>query len=262
MNRDWLLTSALILPLAGCILSKDVGDSPADSDGPDPTVADTEDPSEGETGGSDLPLVCELNPAYACATPPPPCDDEWCGGPLSGLDADGCPRLTCSGDSSCPSGYTCVTLGDWGACDASSTFCEEFEGVCSCGGTADCSPYVSYCVEDEIAPPAVCHTFTDQASCLEAGCSAFFMAPRIETGDESPDECSCGELVPTCVWFPNGEPNADDAYHPYVRFDDEAGDDLLLFPAIFEEPPLGWRACSDVDWYPACACAQGLNCDD
>jgi hypothetical protein len=261
MNRDWLLTSALILPLSGCISAKDVGDSLADTDAHDQTESGSDDPSMGETDGPNLPLACELNPDYSCTSAPPPCEDDWCGGPLSGFDADGCPRISCGGDRSCPGGYTCVTLGDWGACGASSTFCEEFEGECACGGTLDCSPFVSYCVEDEIAPPAVCHTFTDETSCLEAGCSTFFLAPRIDWSSESPDACSCGELVPTCLWFADGEPGGDSARHPYVRLDDDEADDMRLFHTIFDVPPLGWHPCSDVMWHPACACAQGLDCE-
>jgi hypothetical protein len=263
MNRSLLPTLLLLLPTSGCILAKDIGDSPADTDGPSETDSEdagsaSTDPSAGETSEASLPLMCELNPDFNCETPLP-CDAMYCGTVLSGLDKDGCPRLPCGGAESCPAGYSCVTLGDWGMCGSSHTWCEEYEGECLCGATDDCSPHVSYCVEDEIAPPAVCSNFTDEASCLEAGCTTFFMAPQVD--HESGEDCSCGELVPTCLWFPTGNLGGDDAITPYVFLDDVNGYDIRLFPQSYDAQPLGWQSCDEVQWLETCTCARSLSCE-
>lgn len=263
LARTLLCSSSLLALIAafGCEVDQKLGDlDDASATASDSSATDTVDPptsSDEDTG--DPVFSCPDNPDYTC-TVPVDCENEYdCGGPLSEADAEGCLRPRCDAGE-CPDGYSCVRLGDWGSCAASSWGCEAEGDQCSCGGTADCSEDVSICVQDEVAPPAACNTFTDEASCLAAGCSAFLLAPRVEF-DEAAGTCSCAEAepVPTCLWFPGGNQGADDVITPYVAYGVE-GREMRLLPATYEEPPLGWHVCSDIVDEPACTCAQALSC--
>ncbi len=248
-----------LVAVAGCQVDKHLGelDDDTTATGSGGSAGDTSMPGSTEDTGAPAP-ACPDNPGFTC-TVPLDCAFEQCGGPLAEVDAEGCLRPRCD-TGPCPDGYTCVDLGDWGSCAPSSWDCSEFEGECGCGGTADCSEGVSICVQDEQAPPAACNDFTDEASCLAAGCSAFVLAPRAEV-DPSSGSCSCvgAELVPTCLWFPGGNLGGDDVITPYVSFDQDEGG-IRLLPASYDEDPLGWHACSDVHDEPSCACLQALSC--
>ena len=260
------LLSLVLAATTGCEIDQKLGDLDAsasatatDSDTSTADATDTVDPPTSSSEDSGNPAFsCPDNPAYTC-TVPVDCENEYdCGGPLSEADAEGCLRPRCDGEEECPDGYTCVTLGDWGSCASSSWSCEADGDQCSCGGTADCDEDVSICIQDEVAPPAACNTFTDEASCLAAGCSAFMLAPRVEF-DEAAVTCSCAEPEPTCLWFPGGTPGGDDVITPYVGFMDE--DRVMrLLPATYDVEPLGWHTCSDVVDEAACTCAQALSC--
>lgn len=255
-----LLAAALIAPL-GCEVDKslgDLGDATATDSGSGTTDGPTPTSSDEDTTAP--PLACPDNPDFACGAPLD-CDElGGCGGPLSEVDADGCLRPRCSAGE-CPDGYTCVSLGDWGSCAASSTFCEASGDECACGGTADCSESVSICVQDEEAPPAACNTFTDEAACLDAGCSAFQLVPRVEF-DEASGTCSCAasEPEPTCLWFPGGNQGGDDVLTPYVTFGALGERVMRLLPASYDVTPLGWYACTELVDDETCACAQALSC--
>ena len=251
-----VLPFALIAQIA-CEVDKDLGD-PDTTTATDSGSGTTDDPtrtsSDDDTSGP-APL-CPDNPGFTC-TAPLDCDEYGCGGPLGEVDAEGCLRPRCDGGQ-CPDGYTCVDLGAWGSCAASSFGCEQSEDECGCGGTADCSEDVSICVQDEEAPPASCNELTDEASCLDAGCSAFFLAPRVEF-DVATGTCSCAEPEPTCLWFPGGTPAGDDAITPYVftTFETEV---MRLLPATYDVDPLGWDLCTEAGDPQVCACAQALSC--
>lgn len=253
-----LIALALTAP-AGCQVDKNLGDLDDDTTATDSASSGTSTPSTEGTEDTGAPaLACPDNPEYTCSTPLD-CAFEQCGGPLAEVDADGCLRPRCDGGQ-CPDGYTCVSLGDWGSCGASSWGCgADEEGMCGCGGTADCSESVSICVQDEEAPPAACNDLTDEASCLAAGCSAFHLAPRVEI-DQASGTCSCvaAEPVPTCLWFPGGNQGGDDVITPYVSYDEEGG--IRLLPQSYDETPLGWHACTNVYDEALCACAQALSC--
>lgn len=249
---------SLALAAVGCQVDKSLGDLD-DATATDSAGSGTASASAGSSEDTGAPaLACPDNPDFTC-TVPLDCAFEQCGGPLAEVDAEGCLRPRCDGGQ-CPDGYTCVTLGDWGSCASSSWACSESEGECGCGGTADCSDSVSICVQDEEAPPAACSDFTDEASCLAAGCSAFVMAPQVEF-DPGAGTCACAaaEPVPTCLWFPTGSSGGDDVITPYVSFGIQDGG-MRLFPATYDEEPLGWHACSDVYDDALCACAQALTC--
>jgi hypothetical protein len=251
LSSSSLLALTLALCATGCEVDQKLGDLDA---------TDTDDPptSSGEDTGNPVPL-CPDNPEFTC-TVPLDCENELnCGGPLAEVDAEGCLRPRCDGGA-CPNGYTCVHLSDWGSCAASFMGCEADGDQCSCGGTADCSDSVSICVQDEVAPPAACNSFTDEASCLAAGCSAFVLAPVVEY-DEAAGTCSCAEAEPepTCLWFPSGNQGGDDVITPYYAYDSD-GIQMRLLPASYDETPLGWHECSDVFDAETCACAQALSC--
>jgi hypothetical protein len=253
-----LLCSASLLALAaatGCEVDKSLGDLD-DATATDTSGTGTSSDATAEETGTQA--ACLQHETFTCSAPLG-CAFEQCGGPLAEVDAEGCLRPRCNGGQ-CPDGYSCVSLGDWGSCASSSWSCSEFEGECGCGGTADCSEGVAICVQDEEAPPAACNDFTDEASCLAAGCSAFVLAPRAEV-DVASGTCSCAaaEPAPTCLWFPSGNQGGDDVISAYVSFDQDDGG-IRLLPARYDEDPLGWHACSDRYDEPLCACLQALSC--
>jgi len=252
---------ALALAAFGCEIDQKLGDlddATASATDSESSATDTVDPptSSDEDAGDPF-LLCPDNPDFTC-TVPLDCENEYdCGGPLSEADAEGCLRPRCS-VGECPDGYTCVHLRDWGSCASSSWSCEADGDQCGCGGTADCSDSVAICVQEEVAPPAACNSFTDEASCLAAGCSAFMLAPRVEF-DELAGTCSCAEAEPTCLWFPGGNQGGDDVITPYFTYGEE--DRVVrLLPASYDVTPLGWHACSDGFDDELCACAQALSC--
>jgi hypothetical protein len=258
MNRSLLLLTLVLSP--ACVLDKDVGDSPADDSAEpgNPSSSGT-DGGETDTDGTGTPnaSACELNPDFMCDEPLG-CETTQCGQIFSQFDAEGCPRLGCSEDRPCLTGYSCVRLGDWGTCGSSGILCDEIDGVCGCTITDDCSPNVAHCVEDEIAPPAACNTIDDETTCVASGCTST-VTQRVEY--EEGGDCSCGELGPTCLWHPGGELGGDDAITPYVFMDDVEGYEIRLFPQSYDEPPVGWTPCSEVDWFEPCVCAASLACD-
>jgi hypothetical protein len=262
LARAWFYSSSLLasslLALAACQVDKSLGDlDDATATATESAGSGTETSSSGSTDDTGAP-ACLQHPSFTCEVPID-CAFEQCGGPLAEVDAEGCLRPRCNGEP-CPDGYTCVNLGAWGSCAASSWSCGPYEGECGCGGTADCSESVSICVQDEQAPPAACNTLTDEASCLAAGCSAFVLAPRVEV-DLASGTCSCAgeELEPTCLWFPSGNQGGDDVITPYVATGDDGGF-IRLLPASYDETPLGWRTCTDRYDEALCACAQALSC--
>jgi hypothetical protein len=243
----------------GCEIDKNLGDlDDAGTSGTETSGSDDPTPSDTSTDDTGAPpSACLQHETFTCNVPID-CSVEPCGsGPLAEVDENGCLRPRCD-DGTCPDGYSCVNLGDWGSCGASFWACEGMGDECGCGGTADCSDSVSICVQDEVAPPAACNTLTDEASCIAAGCSAFVLAPAVEF-DEAAGTCSCAEAEPTCLWFPGGNQGGDDVITPYVAYDLE-GLEMRLLPASYDETPLGWHECSDVLDAEACACAQALSC--
>jgi hypothetical protein len=257
-----LLALALALTATGCEVDQKLGDlDDASATDSETSATDTVDPSSSSDEDSgDPPSACLQHENFTC-NGPLDCSFEPCGrgGPLAEIDENGCLRPRCD-NGMCPDGYSCVNLGDWGSCAASSWSCAADGDQCSCGGTADCSDSVSICVQDEVAPPAACNSFTDEASCLAAGCSAFVLAPVVEY-DEAAGTCSCAEAEPepTCLWFPSGNQGGDDVITPYYAYDSD-GIQMRLLPASYDETPLGWHECSDVFDAETCACAQALSC--
>ena len=103
-----------------------------------------------ETGaGGTSGVLCGGDPRMRCAVD---CDFFACGEPTSGFDEDGCLRDFCVSDAGCGQNERCAFLyGDGGAAGEGSDVCisswvictPEENGLCSCGGGADC---VGYCV--------------------------------------------------------------------------------------------------------------------
>lgn len=245
----------------GCEIDKNLGDLDDAGSGSATETGPGTDTGEPPAESSDTgapPSVCLQHETFTCDVPVD-CSIEPCGGgPLAELDENGCLRPRCDGGA-CPDGYSCVDLGDWGSCAPSSWSCEGMGDECGCGGTADCSDSVSICVETEIAPPAACNTIDDEATCLDSGCSAFHLVPRVSF-DVTSGTCACAELEPACLWFPGGSSGGDAAITPYVAFE---GEDwaLRLLPASYDVTPLGWQPCEDLLGEEICACAQALSCE-
>jgi hypothetical protein len=262
-----LLCSSPLLALAltaalGCEIDKNLGDldDAGTSQGTGSGTDTAEPPAESSESSDDTaapPSACLQHETFSC-TVPIDCSFEPCGsGPLAEIDENGCLRPRCD-SGACPDGYSCVNLGDWGSCAASSWSCEASGDECGCGGTADCNDSVSICVETEIAPPAACNTITDEPTCLDSGCTAFHLVPQV-TFDETTGTCACADPEPTCLWFPGNNSAGDDAITPYVAYDGE-NRVLRLLPASYDVSPLGWRPCSDLLDEEICACAQALSC--
>lgn len=244
-----LVLGALALP-TGCVNPKDVGPSPLE------TAEGTSDGSSGsstaeesgapESSTGEPPLECPDNPSFTCSEVID-CNDAHCGAPGSEFDADGCQRVRCGDGTPCPAGRVCVALGGIDSCAPStSVWVEDENGVCGGGGTADCSPFVSVCVEESVAFPTACGELEDEASCLAAGCSAW-----IDTASVGTPGCTCESTGGTCVWWEDGMPGADDAPAIYVRGDGVA----RLFVASWDPPPFGWHTCEESEFGAAeCVC--------
>lgn len=150
-----LCPALLALSVApACVESTPIGGNPVDTEGDetDSDVSDTEFPTA---------ECVDSPPEFACTVPFSECNAE-CGGPASVFDSNGCLRQTCQDTSECPAGRECVRTGDWGGGPPSSTFCEMFDGECSCGSTADGNPDVRVCVPSEDIPvvdPVVCDNY-------------------------------------------------------------------------------------------------------
>lgn len=245
------LISALLLSLAlpACVLDKDLGDTP-----PDTASDSTAAPSTGESGTTDPTVttgdapLCPGADNFTCTTPFN-CVDFPCGGLHDLFDADGCPRQRCALDP-CPAGQVCYDTGDWGSCNASGMSCEDVDGACQCGQTADCQD-ISYCVPVELGPPADCFAITDKDACLAAGCSeASSVVPMALDGDT----CVCGEPEVACLWFEEDEWGSSASAGAFYF---KATGEVVSFPGIWFDPPHGWAACEgDASAPPACACAE------
>ena len=244
------LISTLLLSLAlpACVLDKDLGDTP-----PDTASDSTSAPSTGESAGSTDPTatgdgpLCPGADNFSC-TVPFNCIDFPCGGLQDLFDADGCPRQRCALDP-CPAGQVCYDTGAWGTCNASSTFCEELDGSCSCSQTLDCHA-VSYCVPAEIGPPADCFAISDAAACLAAGCSeASTVTPVTVVGDT----CECGEPEVACLWFTQEEWGSQASPGSFYEI---ASGRVVVFPGSWIEVPQGWSSCDKGEAPAACACAE------
>lgn len=161
----------LLLAPTACIAPVTIGGNPADTeDGGDSETnpADSGDAGDSATDSGGPPLACpDSPPDFTCSTPHD-CSFGGCGGPTGDFDADGCLRVRCSDDTDCPGERVCVRVGDWGGGLPSSTFCEDFEGACSCGGTADGSEEVRVCVPPEEVPEF------DPVACADLGSGEAF----------------------------------------------------------------------------------------
>lgn len=150
---------ALSLSLCACDLgSQKVGDEPTDSDATsdgstsaDPT--DTESPTSTSGDGP----VCE--DVGSCAGGSPECElpGANCGGAGSIYTEDGCVRQSCGDDSDCPEDHYCKEGFP------SSWSCEDVDGECQCGGTADGNG--AMCVPDVLSEHYPCSQEADEASC-------------------------------------------------------------------------------------------------
>ena len=148
-----------LFALAGCVTSKDVGQTPDTDD--EPTDSATGDSSSELTGNPGGVQLCPDNPGMCADVDGNFCGDD-AGGPISEFDADCCLRPRCDGDGQCPDGRVCVVLGSWGTGAASWTECAPEGDACSCGATADGDPDAAVCVPAELAPlapaPEQCNT--------------------------------------------------------------------------------------------------------
>ncbi len=176
-RSSFLLIS--LVPVA-CIAPIDIGDNPADTED-DP--GDT-DPSTGDgtADSGDVPAVaCPFSPPDFACTVPYECG-EFCGGPTSEFDADGCLRSRCTDDTDCEGGRVCVRLGDWGGGAPSSTFCEMSGDVCQCGGTLDGREDIQVCMPPEEVPEY------DEVTCSAFGTEESF---AWESGSPAPGSSTC-----------------------------------------------------------------------
>lgn len=245
-----LIPALLLLALPACVLDKDLGDLPG-ATGEAPSTGGT----ASETSATD-PTVTTGEPTQLCpnsddfsCTTPYDCVGFPCGGLNDMFDADGCPRSHCSADKPCAAGEVCYDTGAWGTCNASSTFCEELDGSCSCSQTLDCHA-VSYCVPAEIGPPADCFAISDAAACLAAGCSeASTVTPVTVVGDT----CECGEPEVACLWFTQEEWGSQASPGSFYEI---ASGRVVVFPGSWIEVPQGWSSCDKGEAPAACACAE------
>jgi hypothetical protein len=208
----------------------------------------TESESSATSTSGDPGQLCPGNESFTCTTPFN-CIDFPCGGLADLFDADGCPRSRCSADKPCPDGQVCYDTGDWGTCNASGVFCEDFGDSCGCGVTADCND-VAYCVPAEIGPPADCFAITDAKQCLAAGCSeASTVIPVALEGDA----CVCGEPEVACLWFTQEEWGSQASPGSFYEI---ASGKVVVFPGTWIDVPQGWASCDGPEAPAACACAE------
>lgn len=125
-----------------------VDDDATTSGGATETAGTTDSSSSGSTTGSDL-----LCPGVNECIVAPNCDLLNCGHVNSWVDADGCPRPPCEGDTPCPEGMRChnpwltctVCVSDLRECSAGIGGMGPY---CSCNTGRDCDG--QYCVPDSI----------------------------------------------------------------------------------------------------------------
>ena len=249
---SFALLTALAVNLTGCIIDKDLGDTPGTSSSTS-TTATTTATDSGSTGTTDptggAPALCPDNPKTTCTFAFNCSTDFPCGGLQDLFDADGCPRLHCDADEPCPAGEVCYQSGVWGECNASGVFCEDEGEKCNCNVTLDCHE-VSYCVPAELGPPTDCGAITDASACLAADCSdASTVVPVTLAGDS----CVCGEPETACVWFEGNNPGVSDSAAAFYR---KSTQEVVVFPLGWVDPPHGWESCADGQAPPACACAS------
>jgi len=203
-----LLALGCVLGLSACAVTKPVGqdedtEGGSGTAGDATTTADGDVPTDaGDGGTTGSPALCPDNPGTC---PFSECETGFaCGGPLSTFDADGCPRPSCGIDP-CDEGRTCVTVGDYGGCAASSWTCTiEDDGTCGCGGTADCSGDVSICVPDEVAPDPedmipTLEEFTAQCLAAETQEECAAIPSVDETNDQNAMWCGWETWTPVAL---------------------------------------------------------------
>lgn len=263
----------LVLPLAlaACVVPTSLGDNPGDD-----TTAGTGDDATGGTGDdqattaetgaapatesgdvefttttsdfttttADGPLC--PNPAQMCGEIPLDCTEHNCGGLGSPFDADGCLRQACDGDNPCGADEVC--FGDeLAGCSPTVIGCDIEDGACECSSSDDCGG--RYCYPEGEAPPADCGSFTDQASCLAAGCSDSVPATPMKLVDGA---CVCDAQAAICVWSPGGLGGLT-IPGPFFNI---ASQEVVLFFTTWTPPPYGWSNCDEPGAPPACACAS------
>lgn len=237
---------AALLVLAACPIPKSLGDNPD----PETTAETTTDGSTAATTGAATTTtgdgsLCQ-NPAQMCGQVPLDCAAHDCGGLGSPFDADGCLRQACDGANPCPGDEVC--FGDeLAGCSASVVGCSLEDGACECFSSDDCGG--RYCHPEGEAPPADCGSFTDEASCLAAGCTQFELSPGVQFVDGA---CTCGGPVPVCLWLSE---NAGAWTIPagFVKIDTQ---EVVLLNMDWTPPPYGWSSCDEPGAPPACACAS------
>lgn len=256
--------------LSACVISMPVGDGrgdegDSDSEGTGTSggiTASATGPSatEGSDGsgsvGSEtsdgsattgLPELCADNPDFQCSAPIE-CGDSGCGGDFDHFDEDGCLRRTCTGPGDCDAGETCFFPADYGGCASSGIFCSDQDGVCQCGGDADCGG--GYCMPEGQVPSAQCFGQPDEGACSAVGCN-FFQTTIVIT-----DACECITDQPMCVWFPDDEIGGASAPNFFWHEDTMT---VAMFGKDWFTLPAGWRPCSDPGAPPACGCYEPHN---
>lgn len=263
-----MLLACVLVASSGCVIPKIVGDSPLDDDGegegtlgnsslpatggsseesatePGPVTGDIVDSTgetlgPGTTTGDDTgpAMVCPTREGFTCAFPTD-CEVQSCDDLHGPFDAEGCPKVPCD-DGACGEGEVCYRPGDWFlGCSGTLIGSKNNIDICDYKFTNGCDGG-NYCVPEEVAPPATCPMFTDEASCLAAGCSEFTTV-RPVLYDEATDTCSCGEPRSECLWFLPGwlQQTAPGPFYRHGLLE------TVAFSISWEDNPYGWIKCT------------------
>ncbi len=207
-----------------------------------------------------LPFECPLEGA------------ESCGGVLSRINANGCPRLPCDGPEDCPTGSTCFAHYLWGHCGRHICQDNEETGECECGFGLDCNSN-ALCIPDEEVPDAptgdaYCGQFEDETSCATGVLDPDLGSCRWYEGFTLADGDVCQAQVPIarCI-YASGAPRlpwditpcpSDETLHPMMR-PEEGGIAVLFVDPNFV--PFGgvtddeqWRRCNEDPERCFCGC--------
>jgi len=122
-------------------------------------------------------------------------------------------------------------------------------GACVCASTDDCGG--SWCIPVDEAPPAACNEIASTEACAESTCLVLEGRPIVQTGDA----CLCELPLFYCSWA--SDPPLALEPTVYWRWSDGA---VVVFPELYDPPPLGWSFCSDANAPAACSCAEVLPC--
>ncbi|MEM6995603.1 MAG: hypothetical protein AAF721_34145 [Myxococcota bacterium] len=218
-------------------------DSTGTSSSPDDT---TEGPDSSDT---DAPGLC--SEGLACSVPVD-CEVQRCGALGSHFDEDGCRRPSCSLKSTCPDDGVCFYPDQWGLCAPSVVDCEEIDSTCVCSNSDDCGATI--CMPAGEAPTALCGDFTDEGSCVDAGCSFIEGRPIVSAGDS----CLCDLAEPRCVWMSPSTNATPGMATAYLNNLDQT---VVVLDDGYDPPPAGYSRCDAIRFPPAeCVCAMMLPC--